>query len=126
MSTETYIDYSVRPGSEEYFRYSEINRLAVTGILLELIRNIFAKDDNNIINPAIKNYFWEKEFDENLSNAQNQVLIEDVFTWAPDKSGQKPAILVKGNRWTDKPLSIGDRVHGENNLSGEENFYRHI
>jgi len=126
VAQETYIDYSVRPGSEEYFRYSEINRLAVTGIVLELIRNIFDKNSNNIINPAINKYFWAEGFDETLSEAQNQVLIEDVFTWDPSSAGQRPAILVKGNKWVDVPLSIGDRIHGENNLEGEESYYRHI
>ncbi len=125
-NSETYIDYSVRPGSEEYFRYSEINRLAVTGIILELLRNIFAKDSNNVINEAIKDYYWAPEFDPDMSNARNQIMIEDVFTWTPDKAGQRPAILTKGNKWVDERVSIGDRLHGESNLDGKETFYKRV
>ena len=125
-SKETYIDYSVRPGSEEYFRYSEVSRLSVTGIVLELLRNIFSQADGNIINPAIQDYYWAPEFDPDRENARNQILIEEAFSWTPDKAGQRPAILVKGNKWVDRPLSIGDRLHGTDNLEGEEEFYMHV
>tara|TARA_Y100000034_G_scaffold126707_1_gene178352 strand:+ start:133 stop:825 length:693 start_codon:yes stop_codon:yes gene_type:complete len=125
-SNETYIDYSVRPGSEEYFRYSEISRLSVTGIVLELLRNIFSKDANNVINPAIQDYYWAPEFDADMENARNQIMIEDVFSWTPDKAGQRPAVLVKGNKWIDQKASIGHRLHGNQSTDGKESFYKRV
>lgn len=123
---ETWIDLDDRPDTEAPMQSSELSRLTVTGLTLELIRELFLQDANNIINPAIADYYWVPEPEGPIEEAKNQILIEEVFSWTPDTAGQRPAILVRGNKWQDRRISIGDRIHGTLDTSSEETFLKHV
>jgi len=124
---ETWIGLDDRLSTEAPMQASELSRLTVTGLTLELIRELFLKEANNIINPAVADYYWVSEPEGDLEEAKNQILIEEVFSWTPDTAGQRPAILVRGNKWQDRRLSIGGhKVHGATPLSGEETYHKHI
>jgi hypothetical protein len=123
---ETWIGIDDRPDNESPLRHSEPNRLAVTGLLLELIRGLFGEDGTNIINPALANYYWVPELQGTLEEAKNQILVEEVFSWTPDKTGTRPAVLVRGNKWEDRRVTLGDKVHHMPELSGKEKYYKHV
>ena len=123
---ETWIGIDDRPADESPLQHSEPNRLAVTGLLLEMLRGMFGESGTNIINPAIAEYYWVPEPKGSLDDAKNQMLIEEVFSWTPDKAGVRPAILVKGNKWQDRRVTLGDKVQHAPQISGEEKYYRHV
>jgi hypothetical protein len=123
---ETWIGIDDRPSTEAPFQHSEVNRLAVTGLVLEMIRKLFSKEGHSIINPMIDSYYWVPEPEGDLSEAKHQILIEEVFSWTPDTAGMRPAILVRGNKWQDRRLTLGDKVQHEPRKSGEEEYYRHV
>jgi len=125
-SRETWIGIDDRLETEAPIQHSEVNRLAVTGLILEMIRKLFSKEGHNIINPALDGYYWVSEPEGDLSEAKNQILIEEVFSWTPEKAGSRPAVLARGNKWQDRRLTLGDKVQHEPKVSGEEEYYRHI
>lgn len=91
----------------------EPNRVIITGILLDLIRQLFSSPEGrNILSLQLKDYFWSAEFDENLDEAKYQLIIEDVYTWDPTKAGIRPGILIKPGTWVDRNLLIGDKIQG--------------
>ena len=124
---ETWIGIDDRQSNEAPFQNSEVNRLAVTGLILEMIRKLFSQDGHSIISPALSDYYWVAEPEGDLSEAKHQILIEEVFSWTPDTAGMRPAILVRANKWIDRRLTLGDKVvTGNPKPSGEEHYYRHV
>lgn len=87
--------------------------MAITGILLDLLRQLFSSPDGrNILAENLKEYHWAEEFSDDIQEAKYQLIIEDVFTWDPTKAGIRPGILVKAGAWVDRNLLIGDRIQG--------------
>jgi hypothetical protein len=123
---ETWIGLDDRSNTEAPMQSSELSRLSVTGLTLELIRELFLKDAHNVINPALVDYYWVSEPEGDLDEAKNQILIEEVFSWTPDTAGQRPAILVRGNKWQDRRVSIGNKVHALTPASGEEHYTKQV
>ena len=124
---ETWIGVSERSETEAPMQQSEISRLSVTGLVLELTRELFKEGAHNIINPAIDDYYWVPSPEGDLADAKHQILIEEVFSWTPETAGQRPAILVRGNKWQDRRISIGNKIH-TNTIpeSGEEKYIKHV
>ena len=123
---ETWIGIDDRPDTEAPIRHTEVNRLSVTGLTIELIRKLFSKEGSNIVSPALDNYYWVPEPEGDLAEAKHQILVEEVFSWTPEKAGIRPAILIKGNKWQDRRVTLGDKVHHSPQPSGEEKYFRHI
>ena len=95
------------------------NRLAITGILLDCVRQVFLKS-NNIVHPQLKEFFWAKEQTSDPLKAPYQIIIEDSFYYDVFKGGIRPAITVKAGAWQESRLVIGD-----NGMSGEQ-YYKKI
>ena len=94
---ETWIGIDDRPDNESPLRHSEPNRLAVTGLLLELIRGLFGEDGTNIINPALANYYWVPELQGTLEEAKNLCLL--VEEHMPEKF---TTITLRMSAWLDR------------------------
>jgi hypothetical protein len=102
----------------------------ITGILLDLLRQLFSSaDGKNVLSAHLKDYFWAEDFDEDIQAAKYQLIIEDVYTWDPTKAGIRPGILIKPGAWVDRNMLIGDRIQGldhakyERSMVGSHNIF---
>ena len=95
------------------------NRLAITGIILDCIRQLFS-NVNNLMHPQLKEFFWAADSTLDPLKAPYQVLIEDVMFFNLGASGIRPTILVKAGNWQESKVALGD-----NGLSGEV-YYKKI
>jgi len=103
------LDYS----SQEPVYCQFPNRLAMTGFILDCLRQLFG-NANKIMHPQIKEFFWSSEQTTDPMKAPYQLIIEDAFNFDLSKVGVRPAILVKSGNWQEAKLVIGD-----NGMSGD-------
>lgn len=116
-TTEIDKPLALKPEEPLYCQFP--NRLAVTGIVLDCIRQLFS-NSNNIVHPQIKEFFWASEQTSDVMKAPFQLIIEDSFFFDVQKTGIRPAIIVKAGAWQESKLVIGD-----NGMSGET-YYKKI
>ncbi len=83
------------------------SRLAITGIILDCIRQLFSKPCN-LTHPQLKDFFWEPDNTSDPLKAPYQVMVEDSFFFDLSKSGIRPAILVKAGNWQESKMVLGD------------------
>jgi len=83
------------------------NRLAVTGIVLDCLRQLFAVS-SNIMHPQLEGFFWAPEMTSDPLKAPYQIVIEDGFKFDLSKDGIRPAILVEAGQWQESKMAIGD------------------
>ena len=83
------------------------SRLAITGIILDCIRQLFSKP-SNLTHPQLKDFFWEPDNTSDPLKAPYQVTIEDSFFFDLSKSGIRPSILVKAGNWQESKMVLGD------------------
>jgi hypothetical protein len=95
------------------------SRLAITGVLLDCIRQVFSTS-NNITHPQLKDFFWAKDQTLDPLKAPYQLVIEDSFYYDVFQGGIRPAITVKPGAWQESKLVIGD-----NGIGGEQ-YYKRI
>jgi len=115
----TEIDKPLELSSEEPLYCQFPNRLAVTGIILDCLRQLFL-NSNNLTHPLIKDFFWAADQTPNALKAPFQLIIEDSFFFDVQKTGIRPAIIVKAGTWQESKLVIGD-----NGMNGET-YYKKI
>jgi hypothetical protein len=100
-------DYS----EEQPICYNFPNRLAITGFIIDCLRQLFS-NSNNLMHPQIKGFFWAEEQSEDPLKAPNQLIIEDAFNFDINKAGIRPAVLVKSGNWQEVKLVLGDNGLG--------------
>jgi hypothetical protein len=83
------------------------NRLAVTGVILDCLRQLFAVSAN-VMHPQLEGYFWAPDTTSDPLKAPYQIIIEDGFKFDLSKDGIRPAILVEAGAWQESRLAIGD------------------
>ena len=96
------------------------NRLAITGIILDCIRQLFGPGAN-LLHPQLKDFFYAAQPTTDFIKAPYQVVIDDSFSFDLTKAGLRPAILVKAGTWQESRLAIGD-----GNLTGGETYTKKI
>lgn len=67
----------------------------MTGLLMSLLREHFASADN------IEHAVFRQRLFTKVAGAEDTtgIMIEDASVWTPNRSGKRPAILVKRNAW---------------------------
>lgn len=94
--------------------------IVMTGYLIQVLRQHFA-DPNNIEDqhfrhpPGGRDYVWRQGNDSGI-------VIESATRWDPEKTGQRPAILVKRNEWGAIHKGINDQHMGNLSLEGREKY----
>lgn len=83
------------------------SRLALTGFILDCIKQLFSTS-RNIMHPQVQDFFWNSETTDNPLKAPYQLIIEDAFNFDINKAGIRPAILVKAGPWQESKFVIGD------------------
>ena len=83
------------------------SRLALTGIILDCIRQLFSSS-RNLMHPQLKDFFWADKSTQDVLRAPYQVTIEDSFFFDLSKNGIRPAVIVKAGTWQESKLTIGD------------------
>jgi len=99
--------------SEEPIYCQFPNRLAMTGFIIDCLRQLFGSS-SNIMHPQVKDFFWSVDQTADPLKAPYQLTIEDAFNFDLSKSGIRPAILVKSGNWQEVKLVIGDNGMGGN------------
>ncbi len=95
----------------------------MTGLLRQLLITHFA-DPNNIEEPRLRQKLKETGGwlpDENGLN-NGGILIESITRWLPNEADNRPAILIKRNKWAWSRLSIGGGKVGTNIFEGSEQY----
>jgi hypothetical protein len=73
--------------------------LLTTGLLVKMLQAYFA-DETAIENPELRKRLW-------TSGPDTGIYIEDSTVWTPEKSGKRPAIVVRRNDWKPLKLTFG-------------------
>ena len=94
------------------------SRLAISGIILDCVRQLFG-NSSNLMHPQLKDFFWAEESTQDVLKAPYQVTIEDSFFFDLSKNGIRPAILVKAGTWQESKLTIGDNYATSNPFTGK-------
>lgn len=72
----------------------------VEGILLRLLKGLFARTDN-LYSEQLRDYRWSKD------DRTTKIWITPVYTWKVDTLQARPALVVKRNGWQLRQLGIG-------------------
>lgn len=97
------------------------SRLAISGVILDCLRQLFSSPDN-ILHPQLKEFYWAPEATEDALKAPFQVTIENYFSINLSQMIVRPAILVKPGVWQESKLAIGDRSIG----GTDSQYYKRI
>jgi hypothetical protein len=96
-----------------------ITRLLLTGIFLDIMRQVFASSDyieDGLLRPDL---VWNP-------GDTTGILIESVTAWKPRLTEKRPAIIVKPNSWTNMRRGIGDLRQGPPaDHQGNQHFITH-
>lgn len=86
--------------------------LLTTGLLVKLLQAHFS-DPTSIEHPEFRDRLWTDQ-------PNTGILIEDSTVWTPEKSGKRPAIIVRRNDWKPQKSTFG--------ASGQtsEGFYEYV
>jgi len=85
------------------------NRLAITGVILDTIRQLFSSS-SNLLHPQLKDFYWAAEPTKDPLKAPYQLVIEDKFAFNINDAGIRPAILVKSGNWQEAKMLLGDKA----------------
>jgi len=92
------------------------SRLAMTGILIDFIKQLFS-NNNPKLHPQLDKLFTTDTIPTDPDKAISLVAVEDAYAFNPQVVGQRPAVFVRANEWTFPRLSIGEKNHS---VVGEE------
>ena len=85
------------------------NRLAITGVLIDCVRQLFSSAAN-LLHPQLKEFYWAAEPTKDPLKAPYQLVIEDKFAFNINDAGLRPAILIKSGNWQESKMLIGDKA----------------
>lgn len=104
------IDTPDVPEGEAHLSSQFPDRLAVTGVLIKLIRQLFSADRANLMHPLVQQFFWQEGETTDPEKAPYQIVIDDVFHYDQTAIGRRPAIYVTADAWNAVPVSLGGNV----------------
>ena len=90
--------------------------LLITGALRQVLLQHFA-DAENVQNARLRRYLQERGVW--TAGAQSGLVIESFAHWAPEKAGDRPAILLKEGDWTYQQMFPGNFA-GADPTTGDE------
>lgn len=85
------------------------NRLAITGVLIDTVRQLFSSA-SNLLHPQLKEFYWAAEPTKDPLKAPYQLVIEDKFAFNINDAGIRPAILIKSGNWQEAKMLLGDKA----------------
>lgn len=98
------------------------NRLAITGIITDCLRQLFSSPQN-LLHPQLKEFYWASDPTAEATKAPYQLVIDNYHAFSQAKAGVRPCILVKAGNWQESKLIIGNRAMG---VVGNQEYYKQI
>lgn len=86
----------------------------MTGFLREWLIDHFAS--GKLEHAELRSLMWK------ANPLDSNILIQSVTEWNPKESGKRPEIVIRRNDLTNERLSIGDKLHGTFDLTGQDHY----
>lgn len=91
-----------------------LSPFVIEGLIRNMLINHFSSADN-IQDPSLRGLLWN-------GLASGNILIEAFYTWKPESTDTRPAVIIRRNSLANRRISIGDRLHGGVDVEGNEHF----
>lgn len=98
------------------------NRLAITGIITDCLRQLFSSS-SNLLHPQLKDFYWSAEQASEAVKAPYQLVIDNYHSFTLAKAGVRPCILVKAGNWQESRMVLGNKAMG---VVGNQEYYKQI
>lgn len=108
---------SVEPATPPTLCSQGPRQMLIEAYILAHMRRHF---DGQVHMPSIRDYRW------NAAVADSDIQIELLDVWNPDKAGQRPAVLIRGNDETSQVVGIGNTLQSPGDLQVYGRYIDHV